>query len=82
MKRLYDAIKIRMLFCKQHDIAEMCFMVLASLISAYFVLSYLLKGQWFAAVIGLANSFVLLQWLYYGIVLDAFRKHYGGDFPK
>lgn len=82
MKRIYDAIKIRMLFCKQHDMAEMCFMVLVSLISTYFVLSHLLRGQWFEVVIVLAQGFILLQWLYYGIVLKAFRKHYGEDFPK
>jgi hypothetical protein len=82
MKRLYAAIKMRMLFCKQHDMAEMCFMVLASLILTYFALSHLLKGQWFEVVIVISQSFVLLQWLYYGVVLKAFRKHYGKDFPK
>lgn len=82
MKRLYDAIKMRMLFCKQHDMAEMCFMVLASLILTYFVLFHLLRGQWFEVVIILAQGFMLFQWLYYGVVLKAFRKHYGKDFPK
>jgi hypothetical protein len=82
MKRLYDAMKMRVLFCKQHDIVETCFMAPVSLITTYFALSHLLRGQWFEVVIVISQSFVLLQWLYYGVVLKAFRKHYGEDFPK